>query len=88
MLTAAMGMLIDGPVGSINHNLDQVVNSLTCMYEQMKVMACRYQVQFQSIFQQVGEMLRGAKFRKKSILRNNHNEIKNRCPTDNDPTKR
>ncbi len=64
MLTAAMGMLIDGPVGSINHNLDQVVNSLTCMYEQMKVMACRYQVQFQSIFQQVGEMLRGAKFSK------------------------
>ncbi len=31
ILTWGMGLLIDGPVTSMNYNIEQIVNSLTCM---------------------------------------------------------
>ena len=57
MLTAATGILIDGPINSINHNVEQIIDSVTCMYEQMRVMACRYEAQFETVFGQVAEIL-------------------------------
>eukprot|EP00095_Tigriopus_kingsejongensis_P011211 maker-scaffold263_size232787-snap-gene-1.30 protein:Tk11211 transcript:maker-scaffold263_size232787-snap-gene-1.30-mRNA-1 annotation:"hypothetical protein LOTGIDRAFT_155733" len=57
MLTAAMGLLIDGPIGSINYNIEQVIQSLTCMYDQMRILACQYDAQFRTIFDQVGTIL-------------------------------
>ena len=33
LLTLATGLLIDGPVTTINENLEQVIKSLTCMYK-------------------------------------------------------
>ena len=59
MLTAAAGLLIDGPVSSINYNVEQIIDTLTCMYDQMRIMACRYDADFRTIFDQVGEILKG-----------------------------
>ena len=52
-----MGILIDGPINSINQNVEQIIDSVTCMYEQMRVMACRYEAQFETIFGQVEKIL-------------------------------
>ncbi len=41
-----MGLLLDGPIESINYNVEQVVKSLTCMYAEMKRMACRYEREY------------------------------------------
>lgn len=57
ILTAAMGLLLDGPINSINYNVEQIVASLTCMYSQMKIMACRFRVNFESVFGQVAAIL-------------------------------
>ncbi|XP_059079797.1 protein sneaky-like [Tigriopus californicus] len=57
MLTAAMGILIDGPINNINYNVEQIIGSVTCMYEQMKTMACRYDIQFRNVFDQVAGIL-------------------------------
>lgn len=57
MLTAAMGILIDGPISNINYNVEQIIGSITCMYEQMKTMACQYDIQFGNVFDQVAGIL-------------------------------
>jgi hypothetical protein len=61
MLTAATGLLLDGPIKSINYNIEQIINSLSCMYNEMSVMACRFQVQFESILTEVQYVLEGKK---------------------------
>jgi hypothetical protein len=58
ILTAGMGFLIDGPLNSINFNVEQIVHSLTCMYSQMKTMACRFKTNFKNIFGQVAKILK------------------------------
>jgi hypothetical protein len=61
MLTAATGLLLDGPIKSINYNIEQIINSLSCMYNEMSLMACRFQVQFESILEEVKYVLEGKK---------------------------
>ena len=39
----ATGLIIDGPLKSINHNIQQIIQSITCMYEQMKLLSCQFQ---------------------------------------------
>ena len=58
ILTAGMGLLIDGPVDSINTNLEQIVTSVTCMYTHMKSLACRFKTSSAKIFEQVGKILK------------------------------
>lgn len=43
LLTIATGLIIDGPLRSINHNIQQIIRSITCMYEQMKLLSCQFQ---------------------------------------------
>ena len=62
MLTAAMGIVLDGPVRSINYNLEQIVNSLSCMYNEMSQLACHYQVQFTSILGGIEKIINGKYF--------------------------
>lgn len=57
MLTAATGLLLDGPVKSINYNLEQIVNSLSCMYNEMSQMACHFQIQFTSILGSIEDIV-------------------------------
>ena len=40
ILTAAMGLLLDGPLHRMN--VAEITNSITCMYEQMRTLACKY----------------------------------------------
>ena len=53
MLTAAIGILLDGPIKSINYNLEEIVYSLSCMYNEMSQLACHYDVQFTSILREI-----------------------------------
>ena len=57
LFTLATGFLIDGPLTSINYNLEEIVNSVTCMYKNMKLLTCRYQSTFEKIFGQVAALL-------------------------------
>ena len=43
LLTIATGLIIDGPLLSINLNIQQIIRSITCMYEQMKLLSCQFQ---------------------------------------------
>ena len=62
MLTAAMGLLLDGPVKSINYNVEQVVNSLSCMYNEMSLLACQFQTQFSGLLVQIADLIKSKIF--------------------------
>ena len=77
LLTIATGLLVDGPVQSINHNTQQIVRSITCMLDKMKQLACcRFQVHIKTLLDQYTQVLRQAKesveaqieFMKKQVL--------------------
>ena len=40
MLTLAVGFLMDGPIDSIQTNLEKLTDSFLCMYNQAKQIAC------------------------------------------------
>ena len=40
LLTLAVGFLMDGPVDSIQTNLETLTDSFVCMYNQAKQLAC------------------------------------------------
>ena len=40
LLTVVLGLLIEGPVNSINYNINQIIESTICMYNSMKNTAC------------------------------------------------
>ena len=76
LLTIATGLLVGGPVQSINHNTQQIVRSITCMLDKMKQLACRFQVHIKTLLDQYTQVLRQAKesveaqieFMKKQVL--------------------
>ncbi len=68
LLTAAMGLLLEGPINSINYNVEQVVNSITCMYNEMSLLACQFQLQFSGLLLQFGNILKGIFFRNISFF--------------------
>ena len=35
LMTAAFGFLLDGPINTIDFNVQEVVRAITCMYEQV-----------------------------------------------------
>ena len=49
MLTFAMGLLIKGPVDTIQFNLQELVRCFTCMYEEIKKVAERFQSTFKGL---------------------------------------
>jgi len=42
LMTVAIGFLIDGPLASIQHNIQKVAESLTCLYRLLSQVSCRY----------------------------------------------
>lgn len=54
--TVALGLLIEGPVSSINYNINQVVESIVCMYNSMKNMACHFANQIQADMDYIASM--------------------------------
>eukprot|EP00092_Neocalanus_flemingeri_P006815 GFUD01007359.1.p1 GENE.GFUD01007359.1~~GFUD01007359.1.p1 ORF type:complete len:588 (+),score=120.96 GFUD01007359.1:118-1881(+) len=58
MLTFVASLLIEGPIDTIEYNLQEVVRSFTCMFEQMKSLAERFKNQFQMLMKQFKEILK------------------------------
>ena len=56
MLTFVTSLVIEGPVDTIEHNLQEVVRSFTCMYEHIKSLSERFREQFLSLMKQVKGM--------------------------------
>ena len=47
LLTVVLGLLIEGPLNSINYNINQIIESTICMYNSMKNTACFFANQIQ-----------------------------------------
>ena len=58
LMTISVGLLLDGPIASLNTNIQLVTKAFVCMYEQMKVLACRYKSSYSTIFDNVISTLR------------------------------
>ena len=58
MLTFAMGLLIKGPVDTIQFNLQELVRCFTCMYEEIKKVAERFQSTFKGLMGDLNVVLR------------------------------
>ena len=52
-MTISVGLLLNGPIANLNTNIQQVTKSFICMYEQMKVLACRYKTTYSGMFENV-----------------------------------
>lgn len=70
LMTLVMGFLIEGPINSINYNINQIVESSSCMYESMKSMACLYTVQIQKSMAFMVSMVKEQQRRMTEDLRN------------------
>ena len=53
LMTISVGLLLNGPIANLNTNIQQVTKSFICMYEQMKVLACRYKTTYSGMFENV-----------------------------------
>ncbi|XP_063727930.1 uncharacterized protein LOC134855357 isoform X3 [Symsagittifera roscoffensis] len=58
MITSAFAILLTGPVHTIEMNIQEVVDSLTCLYEQMRDMAEGFVEQAKENFEQINETMR------------------------------
>ena len=58
LMTVAMGLLLEGPIASINYNINQVVESQVCMYESVKQSSCYFNNQIEAILRKSNGMLR------------------------------
>ena len=57
MLTFATSLMISGPVSTIQYNLQELVRSFTCMYEQIKGLAERFHSLIKDLMKQVKAIL-------------------------------
>ena len=53
-----MGLLLEGPINSINYNINQVVESQVCMYESVKQSSCYFNNQIEAILRKSNLMLK------------------------------
>ena len=53
LMTISVGLLLNGPIANLNANLQQVTKAFICMYEQMKVIACKYKTTYSGVFKNV-----------------------------------
>ena len=53
----AGGMLFDGPINNINHNVEEIVNSVMCMNDELRRFSCRQNAEFASVFSHLGDTL-------------------------------
>ena len=57
LLTIAVGFLIEGPISSVNYNVNEVVESTACMYESMKSLACSFNGQSSNAIEQMWDVI-------------------------------
>ena len=69
MLTFAMSLLIKGPVNTIQFNLQELVRCFTCMYEEIKGLAERFQNTFKGLMDKVSALLREIETLQKQMTR-------------------
>lgn len=58
LMTFAMSLLLEGPIASINYNLNQVVESQVCMYESVKQSGCYFNHRIEAILKQSNLLLK------------------------------
>ncbi len=58
MLTTAAGLLLSGPVATIEDNIEQVIHSFTCMYENVKSIGDLYVDQFTSMWKEIKQIFK------------------------------
>ena len=58
LLTIVVGLLIEGPVNSINYNINQIIESTVCMYKSMKNIACQLSDQIQESINYTASILK------------------------------
>jgi len=58
LMTATVAILVEGPINSVNFNIDQVVESQTCMYESMKSASCQYVDAMQNVLEQTSKIIK------------------------------
>ena len=69
-------ILISGPIRSISRNLDQVTNFATCMYEEMKLLTCRFKTTYFNMFQQVIDILKEIHEHQQEMLKQISEDLK------------
>ena len=57
LLSIGFGLLVKGPIGNIEANVEEGVRSLVCMYEQMEELALNYTEQMTTIDDDLEEMI-------------------------------
>ena len=58
LLTVVVGLLIEGPINSINYNIKQIIESTVCMYKSMKNIACQLSDQIQEAINYTASILK------------------------------
>ena len=58
LLTVVVGLLIEGPINSINYNIKQITESTVCMYKSMKNIACQLSDQIQETINYTASILK------------------------------
>ena len=53
LMTISVVLLLDGPIANLNTNIQAVTQSFICMYEHMKVLACRYMESYSAVFEKL-----------------------------------
>ena len=74
--TVALGLLIAGPVSNVNYNINQVIESIFCMYNSMKNMACRFTNQIQVDMNYIASMTKEIQQKIKGNLKEIQEEAK------------
>ena len=57
IFTFITGLLVDGPIDTIEQNLQEVIRSFTCMYDQVKSLADIFLKQFDETFKAFAEIM-------------------------------
>ena len=76
LLTMVVGLLIEGPVNSINYNINQIIQSTVCMYKSMKNIACHLSDQIQRFMKYKASMLKEFQEKMKVDLKRVQEEAK------------
>ena len=57
LMTISVGLLLDGPIANLHTNIKLVNKAFLCMFEQTKVIACKFKTSYSSIFDEVTSLL-------------------------------
>ena len=58
LMTISVGLLLNGPISNLNTNIQLVNKAFLCMFEQTKVIACKFKTSYSNIFDEVTSMMK------------------------------